>query len=124
MPLTGQPRGGGDSGTCTPSSPARCTRPPMGPGTWSCTRGRTSGARTRPTFSAGTCSRSRFMTVDPQSPGDPVAPSGSAGEVVDLPTPTRATDIALDALDLLYAFIYPLARNRSNASHLTHHPAL
>src|SRR5712691_4271545 len=98
--------------------------PRPAPGTWSCTQDRTCRARTRRICSAGTCSRSHFMTSDPQSPSDPASPSDHAGEVVELSSASRATDIALDELELVYAFIYARVGNRADAEDLIQQVAM
>ena len=45
-------------------------------------------------------------------------------EVVDLPAASRTTDIALDELELVYAFIYSRVGNRADAEDLTQQVAL
>ncbi len=64
------------------------------------------------------------MTVGPQRPRDEAASSEHAGEVVDLATATSATDIALDELELVYAFIYARVGNRADAEDLTQQVAM
>jgi len=46
------------------------------------------------------------------------------GEVVQLPAGPRATDIALDELEMVYAFIYARVGNRADAEDLTQQVAL
>ena len=55
----------------------------------------------------------------------PEEPAGEPqAEVVDLPAASRATDIALQELELVYAFIYARVGNRADAEDLTQLVAL
>ena len=54
----------------------------------------------------------------------PDEPAGEQAEVVELPVARRAADIALDELELVYAFIYARVGNRPDAEDLTQQVAM
>jgi RNA polymerase sigma factor (sigma-70 family) len=66
------------------------------------------------------------MTTEARPPDPPsdTGDAGDAGQVVQLPAASRATDIALDELEMVYAFIYARVGNRADAEDLTQQVAL
>lgn len=63
--------------------------------------------------------------MTPEDPADqPDQPDQPQAEVVDLPAAPRTTEIALDELELVYAFIYSRVGNRADAEDLTQQVAL
>jgi len=52
------------------------------------------------------------------------AAAGESGQILELPAASRATDIALDELELVYAFIYARVGNRPDAEDLTQQVAM
>src|SRR5438034_1489350 len=73
--------------------------------------------RTRATCSAATSSPRRPVTPDEQD-------AQAQRDVLELPAASRATDIALNELELVYAFIYARVGNRADAEDLTQQVAL
>ena len=63
------------------------------------------------------------MTSD-LGPPEGAAEHTRPGDVVQLPAAPRATDIALNELELVYAFIYARVGNRADAEDLTQQVAL
>jgi RNA polymerase sigma factor (sigma-70 family) len=63
------------------------------------------------------------MTSESRPPG-PDAEALGGGEVLEMPAASRATDIALDELEMVYAFIYARVGTRAAAEDLTQQVAL
>ena len=58
------------------------------------------------------------------SGSQPPEPEVRGGEVLQFPVAARSTDIALDELEMVYAFIYARVGNRADAEDLTQQVAL
>ena len=66
-----------------------------------------------------TCSGNAENVSTGRPPDEQAVGSDEAGEVLQLPMAPRATDIALNELELVYAFIYARVGNRADAEDLT-----
>jgi RNA polymerase sigma-70 factor (ECF subfamily) len=64
------------------------------------------------------------LSPEPGSPHEEASAADRAGDVLELPAASRATDIALDELELVYAFIYARVGNRADAEDLTQQVAM
>jgi RNA polymerase sigma factor (sigma-70 family) len=64
------------------------------------------------------------MSPEPGPPRDEGVAAEGAGDVLELPAASRAVDIALDELELVYAFIYARVGNRPDAEDLTQQVAM
>ncbi len=63
------------------------------------------------------------MTSESRPP-DPAAEDTAEGQVVELPAASRVADVAIDELEMIYAFIYARVGNRSDAEDLTQQVAM
>ena len=64
------------------------------------------------------------MTSEPGPPDPEREERPEEGQVVELPAASRAADIAIDELELIYAFIYARVGNRADAEDLTQQVAM
>jgi RNA polymerase sigma factor (sigma-70 family) len=64
------------------------------------------------------------VSPDPGPPREEGVAAEEAADVLELPAASRATDIALDELELVYAFIYARVGNRADTEDLTQQVAM
>ena len=82
------------------------------------------GEPSQPAELAGPPGPAGEPVIGGRSLGEMAERSGEAADVLELPAASRATDIALNELELVYGFIYARVGNRPDAEDLTQQVAM
>jgi RNA polymerase sigma factor (sigma-70 family) len=64
------------------------------------------------------------VTSEPRPPDLAQEEDGAQGQVVELPAASRVADVAINELEMIYAFIYARVGNRADAEDLTQQVAM